>query len=129
MIFTMVLAAAGVSCSTRKAPIVPSPKAHLGSGMTQQLTIIDPVEPSRDFYGPPPKQFQWTAVKGADRYAIGIFNEVDLIMWRDDDVPTNSIAWPEGLRLDAGTYFWQVTALSGERAIGDSGRTAFVVMQ
>ena len=96
---------------------------------TQQLQTIDPLVPRRDFTGRTPDRFEWTAVKGADHYAIGVFNEVDLILWRRDDVASTSVPWPEGLKLDAGTYFWSVTALQGERAIGDSGRTAFVIMQ
>ena len=108
-----------------------SPNAAVREAGTslQQLQNIDPVLPQRDYTGKQPDQFQWTAVKGADHYAIGIFNEVDVILWRNDDVPTNSIAWPAGLKLDGGTYFWSVSALQGERTIGDSGRTAFVIMQ
>lgn len=109
----------------------PSPNAAVREAGTslQQLQTIDPVAPQRDYTGRQPDQFMWTAVKGADHYAIGIFNEVDVILWRKDDVPTNSIAWPAGLKLDGGTYFWSVSALQGERTIGDSGRTAFVIMQ
>ena len=108
-----------------------SPNASVREAGTslQQLQTIDPVAPQRDYTGRQPDQFMWTAVKGADHYAIGIFNEVDVILWRNDDVPTNSIAWPAGLKLDGGTYFWSVSALQGERTIGDSGRTAFVIMQ
>ena len=107
----------------------PSRRVREAGTSVQQLLSIDPVVPRRDFSGAQPDRFEWTPVKGADHYAIGIFNEVDVILWRNDDVPTNSIAWPAGLKLDGGTYFWSVSALQGERTIGDSGRTAFVVLQ
>jgi hypothetical protein len=128
IVLVACLLCCAVACSQATAG-QPSRQVKEAGTNVQQLLTIDPVVPRRDFTGAPPDHFEWTAVKGADHYAIGIFNEVDVILWRNDDVQTNSIPWPAGLKLDGGTYFWSVSALQGERTIGDSGRTAFVIMQ
>jgi hypothetical protein len=127
-LFLITLLGFATACSQATSG-QPSRQVREAGTTVQQLLTIDPVVPRRDFTGAPPDHFEWTAVKGADHYAIGVFNEVDVILWRNDDVPTNSIPWPAGLKLDGGTYFWSVSALQGERTIGDSGRTAFVIMQ
>lgn len=91
------------------------------------VAIIQHETPRRDFVGPQPDRFAWTAVPGADRYAIGLWNEVDRLLWRQDDVATNSVARPAELDLEEGTYFWTVSALKDGREIGKSGLAAFVV--
>jgi len=125
-LMTLLVFATGCAAATSGQP---SRQVKEAGTTVQQLLTIDPVVPRRDFTGAQPDRFEWTAVKSADHYAIGVFNEVDVILWRNDDVAGNSIPWPTGLKLDGGTYFWSVTALQGERVIGDSGRTAFVIMQ
>jgi hypothetical protein len=101
---------------------------------TQQSTngagkTLDHVTPARDSVGPMPSRFAWTAVDGADSYAVGIWNEVDMLVWRADNIATPFIAWPGERALDPGTYFWSVTALREGRPIADSGRSAFVVVE
>jgi hypothetical protein len=101
---------------------------------TQQSTnspgkTLDHITPARDSVGPMPSRFAWTAVDGADSYAVGIWNEVDTLVWRADNIATPFVAWPGGRALDPGTYFWSVTALREGRPIADSGRSAFVVVE
>jgi hypothetical protein len=88
---------------------------------------LDHMAPPRDSIGAAPKFFEWTPVDGADRYALGIFNEIDVIVWRRDDIRTTSIEWPPELKLEFGTYMWSVTALRGDIPIAESGRSAFVI--
>lgn len=83
--------------------------------------------PARDSQGRQPTRFEWTAVPGADSYSVGIWNEIDMIVWRMDNVQGTSIEHPENLRLDPGTYFWTVSALRGGEEITASGLAAFVV--
>jgi len=88
---------------------------------------VDHVLPARDSVGPAPTRFTWTAIEGADRYAIGIWNEVDVLIWRQDNVPSTSVTLPEEVRLEPGTYFWAVSALREGSQIAESGLAAFVV--
>ncbi len=88
---------------------------------------VDHVAPARDSIGPAPTRFEWTAIDGADMYAIGIWNEVDQLIWRQDNVPSTSVTLPEGVRLEPGTYFWTVSALREGSQIAESGLAAFVV--
>lgn len=66
---------------------------------------------------------------GADRYAISVFNEVDVPVWQQDDMREPKVDWPTELRVESGTYFWVVAALSNDRPIAQSGRAAFVVLR
>lgn len=91
------------------------------------IVVIDHVMPRRDFVGAQPGRFAWSAAAGADRYAIGIWNEVDRLIWRKDDVTTTSVDRPAGLDLEPGTYFWSVSGLQDGREIARSGQAAFVV--
>jgi hypothetical protein len=88
---------------------------------------IEQLAPARDSVGSAPARFAWTAIEGADSYAVGIWNEVDVLIWRDDHVPTNSMVRPESLQLEPGTYLWSVSALREGREIAESGLAAFVV--
>ena len=83
--------------------------------------------PARDSIGRPPVRFSWTAIEGADQYSIGIWNEVDQMIWRRDHIPTPSIDRPEEIRLEPGTYFWSISALQGDQLLAESGLAAFVV--
>jgi hypothetical protein len=85
------------------------------------------VAPPRDSVGSAPKTFSWTAVQGADSYSIGIWNEVDVIVWRQNNIPTNSVTRPDDVPLEPGTYFWSVSALRNGEELADSGLSAFVV--
>ena len=88
---------------------------------------LDHVLPSRDFVGAAPSRFEWTAVPGADSYSLGIWNEVDVMIWRQNGITATSVARSEELRLEPGTYMWSVAALRGGEQIADSGLSAFVV--
>jgi hypothetical protein len=89
--------------------------------------VIQHEEPRRDFVGPRPPRFRWSAIDGAHRYAIGLWNEADRLVWRRDDLTAPTVAWPEGLEVEPGTYFWSVSAIQGGREIAKSGTAAFVV--
>ena len=56
-----------------------------------------------------------------------VWNEVDRLIWRHDDIPVTSIERPAGIDLEPGTYFWSVTAVQQGREIARSGLAAFVV--
>ena len=83
--------------------------------------------PARDSQGSLPTRFEWTAVPGADSYSVGIWNEVDMLIWRLDRITTNSFASPPDLKLEPGTYFWTISALRQGEEITTSGLAAFVV--
>jgi hypothetical protein len=89
--------------------------------------VIDHLVPARDSMGRLPAQFSWTAVQGADEYSVGIWNEVDMLMWRLDHIPGTSTPRPEDLKLEPGTYLWSISALRGGQQIAESGLAAFVV--
>lgn len=99
------------------------------SGAAEPLRAIQHEEPRRDFVGPQPVRYRWSAIAGADRYALGLWNEADRLIWRRDDLTEPSVAWPAEAQLEPGTYFWSVSALQGEREIAKSGLAAFVVEQ
>jgi len=88
---------------------------------------IDPVLPERDFVGPAPTRFEWTAVEGAERYEMELLTDIDLQVFSAGDVRENRLAMPEGVVLVPGTYFWRVGAVRNGRLIADSGRSAFMV--
>ena len=92
-----------------------------------ELRVIQHEVPKRDFVGPQPKEFRWSPIQGADRYAIGLWNETDRLLWRSDGLKEPTVAWPNELYLDYGTYFWSVSALENGREIAKSGMAAFVI--
>jgi hypothetical protein len=93
----------------------------------QRLPTIEHVSPARDSVGTRPTRFEWTAAEGADRYAIGVWDDVDRLMWRQDRVEGTSVALPDDVDLGFGTYFWSVTAFRAGRPVAETGRSAFVV--
>ena len=119
----LIVIACGNSQEAREAATAAAPPA----AVEQRLPNINHVSPARDSVGPAPKRFEWTAAAGADQYAIGIWNEVDVLMWRSDHVSSTSVALPGDVVLDFGTYYWSVTALRERRPIAESGLSAFVV--
>jgi len=92
-----------------------------------EVRVIQHEVPKRDFVGPQPKEFRWSPIQGADRYAIGLWNETDRLLWRSDDLTEPTVEWPKELYLDYGTYFWSVSALENGREIAKSGMAAFVI--
>lgn len=88
---------------------------------------IDHIAPARDSIGKMPKVFRWSEAKGADEYSIGIWNEVDRLVWRRDHITSTSTPFPEDMEMEPGTYFWTVAGLKSGDQIADSGLAAFVV--
>lgn len=94
-----------------------------------QKIQIQHVTPPPDFVGPLPTRLEWTAVAGADHYAIGVENEIEIPVFDQSGIRTTSVAWPAGLKIEPGTYYWRIVGLKGDRMIADSGRAAFVVRE
>ena len=93
----------------------------------QRMPTIDHLSPARDAVGAAPTRFEWTSAKDAEEYAIGIWDDVDRLMWSDFHIRGTSVVLPEDVRLEFGTYYWSVTALREGRPVAESGRSAFVV--
>lgn len=91
------------------------------------LALIDHVAPKRDSTGGVPPKFEWTAAKGADMYVLSMWNDIDLLVFKQH-VEATSTEWPKGLSVEEGTYFWEVLALRGDQPVGRSGRAAFVIL-
>jgi hypothetical protein len=117
------IAAVAFACTASDDARSAEPPAEL----EQRLPTFDHVSPRRDSVGDKPTRFEWTAADGADRYAIGVWDEVDRLMWRNDHVQGTSVAMPDDVELGFGTYFWSVTALKDGRPVAETGRSAFVV--
>lgn len=122
----LLLAAAAACASPSDAGHDPSTVAAQAAG-APEMRVIQHEVPKRDFVGPVPTEFRWSPVQGADRYAIGLWNETDRLLWRKDDIVAPLVATPAGLYLEAGTYFWAVSALQNDREVARSGMAAFVV--
>lgn len=122
-----LLMAVAFACVRASAPVEGATAATLQSGAKDQKVIVH-LSPRPDSVGGVPEKFEWTAVPNAASYSIGIWNEVDRMIYRQNDLRTNSLTWPKESALDMGTYFWSVTALTkDDRPIADSGLAAFVV--
>ena len=115
---------ATVNPSVRGAAAI---ERQIQGGSGSRAPRLDHMLPARDSQGSLPSRFEWTAVPGADSYSVGIWNEVDTLIWRLDHIPTNSFASPADLKLDPGTYFWSISALREGEEITTSGLAAFVV--
>jgi len=98
------------------------------SAQDQKIGVIEHLMPLRDATGRAPAQFMWSAAPGADRYVIGLWTEVDQMLWHTETTAT-SVARPESLQLDYGTYFWSVSAFRAGESVAESGRAAFVVLE
>lgn len=94
-----------------------------------QKERIEHVTPRRDFVGPLPTKLEWTAVDGADSYAVSVENEIEIAVFDQTGIKTTSTPWPAGLRIEPGTYYWRIVGLKEGRLIADSGRAAFVVQE
>ncbi len=90
--------------------------------------VIEHRSPQRDYVGPTPTRFEWSAVKDADSYLFELQNEIGLVA-SSQGIEVTSLDWPTEQRLAPGTYFWLVSAIRDGRAIAGSGRAAFVVTE
>jgi hypothetical protein len=126
------LAAGCAHANSRATTVDPSLRGasaierQIEGGSSRQAPRLDHLIPQRDSQGSQPTRFEWTAVPQADSYSIGVWNEVDMLIWRKDHIPTNSFV-PDDLRLEPGTYFWTISALREGEEITASGLAAFVV--
>ena len=89
--------------------------------------MIDHIAPKPDYTGGVPPKFEWTAIKGADVYVLSMWNDIDVLVFKQN-VAKTSTEWPKGLMVEQGTYFWEVLAIRGDQPVGHSGRAAFVIL-
>jgi hypothetical protein len=121
----LALTAACASSAARDSSS--SPAASSSASREAQEQTVNHLTPTRDSVGKAPARFTWTGIPGADSYSIGIWNEVDVLVWRQNNIPATSVAVPEDVQLEPGTYFWAVSALREGQQLAESGLAAFVV--
>lgn len=97
------------------------------AAVVQDLPVIDHIAPKRDSTGGVPPKFAWTAIKDADIYVLSMWNDIDVLIFKQN-VAGTSVEWPKGLTVEQGTYFWEVLAMRGDQPVGYSGRAAFVIL-
>jgi hypothetical protein len=97
------------------------------SAAQRSAPVIDHVYPKPDSTGAVPARFEWTSIEGAEQYVITLYNDTDVLLFRQY-VKGTSVPWPKALQVEEGTYFWMVGALRHDQVIADSGRAAFVVI-
>lgn len=119
--------AAPAATAAGAAPGASSGTSSAASAAPQQAPVVNHLQPARDSIGKAPTKFAWTAIAGADEYAVGVWNEVDQMVWRQNHIPGTSVDRPEEIRLEPGTYFWSISALQGGELVAESGLAAFVV--
>ncbi len=131
--FATALGVLGLSLACASAPKGVDPSLRGATAIDRQIQgsgvtapRLDHLIPARDSQGSLPTRFEWTSVPGAETYSIGVWNEVDMLIWRKDLIPTNSFV-PTDLRLEPGTYFWTISAIRGGEELTASGLSAFVV--
>lgn len=130
----LAVAALGMGCfhsASHSAKVDPTVRGASAidrqvQGGSANAPRLDHLIPARDSQGSQPTRFEWTAVPNADSYSIGVWNEVDMLIWRKDHIPTNSFV-PTDLKLEPGTYFWTISALREGEEITTSGLAAFVI--
>lgn len=106
-----------------------APEAATNAGQEDKIQKIQiqHVIPRPDFVGRLPTVLEWTAAKGVDSYAVLVENEIEIPVFEQDGITTTTTPWPNGLRIEPGTYYWRIAGLKGGRVVADSGRAAFVV--
>jgi hypothetical protein len=120
---------ASVACvQASEAPPVGAAAPAIAAEAGQAQPRIEHVSPGRDSVGAQPKKFEWTAVEGAEGYALLLVNEIDIEIW-ETTVQATSIELPKELVLESGTYYWAVGAFRDGRQVAYSGRSAFVVLK
>ena len=127
-IVAVLLAAVAAGCAPHSSSATGQKNGSNAQAKAEsQVATIDHVTPAVDFIGRAPSRFVWTAIAGADSYSIGVWNEVDQIIWRQDHIAGTSVDRPEDVPLDPGTYLWSVSALREGQLIAESGLAHFVV--
>jgi hypothetical protein len=121
----VLMVALSLACIRASAPDA----APAGQTVTVNRKEIQHVAPRRDFVGPTPTRFEWTAVEGVESYSVSIETEIEIPIFEQDGIKGTSVTLPKDTKLDPGTYFWRVVGISGDRNIADSGRAAFVVLE
>ncbi len=127
----LALAVIALACTASSEPAAAGSgkrSAAVVGSQPEQHPVIDHLTPRRDAVGPTPARFSWTPIKDADFYAMAIWNDVDVLIYRRNDLEAPFVDWPADVKLEQGTYFWTVAAFRGDRAIAESGRAAFVVL-
>jgi hypothetical protein len=122
-----VFIALSLACSAPLGGRDRGPGEPAAAPLQDRLPLIEHLAPKRDSTGGVPPKFEWTAIEGADQYVIQMWNDIDVLLWRQY-LPGTSVAWPKELKVEEGTYFWAVGALRGETVVGESGRAAFVIL-
>jgi hypothetical protein len=115
-----------VACGAAPNTVADTRAAEVAQAKPQD---IDHLEPRRDSVGPRPARFTWTAVKNVEVYTLHVWNEVDVKVFEQSGLTATTLAWPEGLDLPFGTYFWAVTAQRDGKPIAESGLSAFVITE
>lgn len=125
-----LLVAAGAAYAPMTARSLAAPEAAPAAAQDPTRSqVIDHINPARDSQGKAPTTFSWTAARGADSYSIGVWTEVDQLLWRQNNIPTTSVERPADVKLEPGTYFWSVSGLREGQQIAESGLSAFVVRE
>jgi hypothetical protein len=123
----MALLALTSACGSKTVNGSVSLGSEARSRAESKVANFDHVSPAVDFIGRAPARFTWSSVAGAEEYSVGVWNEVDQIIWRQDHIMGTSVDRPEDVPLDPGTYLWAVSALRGGQLIGETGLAHFVV--
>jgi hypothetical protein len=126
LVLILAVTTLAFGCAPSIAQRGPAP-ASAAPQQPDRTGLIDHLTPARDSMGRAPTHFSWTPIQGAEAYSIGVWNEVDQMVWRQDHIPTASVERPAEIVLEPGTYFWSISALRDDEQIGDSGLAAFVV--
>lgn len=120
-----------IACSPAAQPqdgVSAAPAPAAAAQDDSKIGVIEHLAPRQDSTGRAPTQFMWSAAPGADRYVLGVWSEVDQMMWHGETTGT-SLALPQELQLDYGTYYWSVSAFRAGASVAESGRAAFVVLE
>ena len=115
-----------VACGAAPATVAETASAEAAQAKPQ---VVDHLEPRRDSVGPRPARFTWTAVQNVETYTLHVWNEVDVKVFEQSGITATTVAWPDGLNLPFGTYFWAVIAQRDGKPIAESGLSAFVITE
>lgn len=124
----LLVAVVSLACMSRDAAPATAASAPIEEAKIQKIEI-EHVTPRRDFVGPQPTLLEWSEAPGVDSYSIGVENEIEIQMFEQDNIKATKVPWPDGLKLEPGTYFWRIVGMKGDRIVADSGRAAFVILE